>query len=197
MRVPDNLQEQKTEIRALMKKIRAGLPESLRHAHSRLILGHLAGLDEVISAKSVFIYISYGSEVDTHAVIRRLLDEGKSLAVPKIINADRMISVPFTTWKDLKPDVMGILTAGTNIPYSGSLDIAIAPGLGFTIAGGRIGFGRGYYDQWFKTNTVKSRIALAFEAQLIEQLPVGVNDVPVDIIVTEKRVIRVIKPIDE
>lgn len=188
----DNLRAQKAELRTHLRQIRSGLPASLRLSHSRLIHGHLYGLDEVIAAESAFIYISYASEVDTHAIIRLFTDEGKSLAVPRILDANRMIAVPFRSWEDLKPDAMGILTPETTTPYSGPLDIAITPGLGFTIAGGRIGYGRGYYDKWFHANRVKTKIGLAYEAQLLEQLPTGNNDMSVDIIVTEKRVIRVI-----
>jgi 5-formyltetrahydrofolate cyclo-ligase len=196
MQTSNTLQEQKTEIRTRLKQIRAGMPASLRKAHSKLIHGHLAGLDEVIFANSVFIYVSFASEVDTHAVIRQFLEEGKSLAVPKIVDADHMISVHFTSWEDLSPDVMEILTPTSSTPDSGPFDIAITPGVGFTLAGGRLGFGRGYYDKWLSANTAKTRIALAFEAQLVDSLPTGTDDIPVDIIVTEKRVIRVIKSND-
>ena len=192
----NTLQEQKAEIRARLKQVRAGLPTSLRKAHSKLIHGHLAGLDEVISANRAFIYVSFASEVDTHDVIRQFLDDGKSLGVPKIIDADHMISVRFTTWEDLNPDVMGILTPSSSTADIDPFDIAITPGVGFTLAGDRLGFGRGYYDKWLSANPVKTKIALAYEAQLIDSLPTGTDDIPVDIIVTEKRVIRVIKSID-
>jgi 5-formyltetrahydrofolate cyclo-ligase len=192
----NTLQEQKAEIRTRLKQVRASMPASLRKAHSKLIHGHLAGLNEVISAKRVFIYVSFASEVDTHTIIRQFLEEGKSLAVPKIINTDHMVSVCFSSWEDLSPDVMGIPTPTSSTPDSDPFDIVITPGVGFTIAGGRLGFGRGYYDKWLSANTVKTRIALAFEAQLIDDLPKGADDIPVDIIVTEKRVIQVLKSID-
>jgi len=179
-----------------MKQIRTCMPAPLRKAHSKLINGHLAGLDEVISASSVFIYVSFASEVDTHVIIRQCLEEGKSLAVPKIVDADHMIAVRFTSWEDLSPDVMGILTPTLPAADIGPFDIAVIPGLGFTFAGGRLGYGRGYYDKWLSANTAKTRIALAFEAQLVENLPTGTDDIPVDIIVTEKRVIRAIKSIE-
>ncbi len=192
----NTFQEQKAEIRARLKQVRTGMPASLRKAHSKLIHGHLTGLDEVISANSVFIYVSFASEVDTHAVIRQFLDDGKSLAVPKIVDADHMISVRFTSWEDLSPDVMGILTPTSSTADIGPFDIAITPGVCFTLAGGRLGLGRGYYDKWLSANTAKTKIALAFEAQLVDSMPTGTDDIPVDIIVTEKRVIRVIKSID-
>jgi len=51
-------------------------------------------------------------------------------------------------------------------------------------------FGRGYYDKWFANNNVQNKIALAFEKQLVDYLPIEDTDIPVDMIVTEKSVIR-------
>lgn len=196
MHIQNSLQEQKALIRSRLKKIRAGIPVSMRRTYNRQIHNRLSGMDEVISAESVFIYISTVSEVDTHPAIRQFTDEGKSLAVPRIVDADHMIHVPFSAWEDLKPGAMEILTPDSITPYSDPIDIAITPGLGFTLHGARIGFGRGYYDNWFSTHAVKTKIALAYEAQIISEIPVHECDIPIDIIVTEKRVIRVSKSID-
>ena len=77
------------------------------------------------------------------------------------------------------------------ISYVSEVHVSITPGLGFTLTGHRMGFGRGYYDKWFVQNKVKHKIALAFEAQLVDEIPVEDNDVLMDKIVTEKRVIVV------
>ena len=54
-----------------------------------------------------------------------------------------------------------------------------------------MGFGRGYYDKWFSKYKVSHKIALAFEVQLIEDIPIEDTDVPMEKIVTENRVITV------
>ena len=102
-----------------------------------------------------------------------------------------MIAVPFSGWDDLIPGELGILTPRGEDTISGNIDIAITPGLGFTRTGQRIGYGRGYYDQWFSGNSVAHKIALSFEAQILDSLPVTVTDIPVDIIVTEQEIIRI------
>ena len=112
-------------------------------------------LNEIRDARMIFIYISYASEVHTHALIKTLLDTGKTLAVPKIVNSDYMEAEPFLSWEDLILGELGILTPADSMPCHGPFDVAIVPGLGFTLSGHRMGFGRGYYDKWFtQTGTI-------------------------------------------
>ena len=87
------------------------------------------------------------------------------------------------------PTSFGILTPPGNQPCPGPYDIVITPGLGFTVTGQRIGYGRGYYDRWFTEHPVENKIALAFEVQLIKEIPHAGYDIPVDILITEKRII--------
>ncbi|MCH8163804.1 MAG: 5-formyltetrahydrofolate cyclo-ligase, partial [Proteobacteria bacterium] len=115
----------------------------------------------------------------------------KTLAVPKIVKSDYMQAETFSSWEDLVPGELGILTPTDSTPCNGPFDVAITPGLGFTLSGQRVGFGRGYYDKWFAQNKVRHKIALAFEVQLINEMPVEDTDVPMEKIVTEKRVIVV------
>jgi len=183
--------QQKAETRKMFKTARAKLPEATRMDYSNSITEQVLKLDEIKNARTIFIYISYATEVHTHELIKALLGAGKTLAVPKIVNSDFMEAETFSSWEDLIPGELGILTPGKSKPCYGPFDIAITPGLGFTLSGHRMGFGRGYYDKWFAQNKVSHKIALAFEAQLIENIPVEETDVPMEKIVSEKRVIVV------
>ncbi len=69
------------------------------------------------------------------------------------------------------------------------IDLVIVPGIGFDQRGNRIGHGEGFYDRLLK-NTNIFTIALAYEFQIIEKIPIDKYDTPVDIIITEKRVIK-------
>ncbi len=185
----NELTEHKAEIRAKLKQIRASIPNHDRLTYSSTITQKILELDEIKSAQNVFIYISYASEVNTHELINTLLKKGISLTVPKIINADYMHAVPFTSWNDLETGQLGILTPKGSDPKTVDFDVAITPGLGFTTTGYRIGYGRGYYDKWFAEHPVKHKIALAFEEQILEELPIDEYDIPVDKIISEDRII--------
>ncbi len=182
---------QKAETRKKLKVLRAKLPEATRLDYSNSITEQVLKLDEIRHAKAIFIYISYATEVHTHDLIKSLLNDGKSLAVPKIVNSDFMEAESFSSWEDLVPGELGILTPSNSAPCNGPFDVALIPGLGFTQSGHRMGFGRGYYDKWFAQNEVKHKIALAFEAQLVDEIPIEETDVSMEKIVTEQRVITI------
>ncbi len=182
---------QKAETRKMLKTARAKLPEATRLDYSNSITEQVLKLDEIRNAKTIFIYISYASEVYTHDLVKTLLEDGKTLAVPKIVDSEFMEAESLSSWEDLIPGELGILTPSYSDPCNGPFDVALVPGLGFTLSGHRMGFGRGYYDKWFAQNEVKHKIALAFEAQLVDEIPIEDTDVPMEKIVTEERVITI------
>ena len=191
MQQNSEVSQQKTETRKMLKSARANIPEATRMGYSNSITEQVLKLDEIMDARTIFIYISYASEVHTHELIKTMLDAGKTLAVPKIIDSDYMQAETLSSWEDLIPGELGILIPADSTYCYGSFDVAITPGLGFTLSGHRMGFGRGYYDKWFAQNKVRHKVALAFEGQLVDEMPVEDTDVTMDKIVTEKRVIVV------
>ena len=183
--------QQKAKTRSILKTARANIPELTRLDHSKSITERVLKLDEIRQARAIFIYISYATEVHTHHLIKHLLAAGKILAVPKIINAEYMQAEILSSWEDLVPGELGILIPGNAEPCNQPFDVAIVPGLGFSLSGQRIGFGRAYYDRWFAQNKTRHKIALAYEAQLLAEIPVTATDVPMEKIVTEERVITI------
>jgi 5-formyltetrahydrofolate cyclo-ligase len=191
MQQNNTVSQQKAESRKALKTVRANIPEIERMDYANSITEQVLKLDEIKHAGAIFIYISYATEVHTHHLIKSLLAAGKILAVPKIVNSEYMQAETFSSWEDLVPGELGILTPANAEPYNKPFDVAIIPGLGFSLSGHRMGFGKGYYDKWFAKNEVGHRIALAYEAQLVDNIPVEDTDVPMEKIVTEKRVISI------
>jgi 5-formyltetrahydrofolate cyclo-ligase len=74
-------------------------------------------------------------------------------------------------------------------------DLVVIPGAGFDFAGNRLGYGAGYYDSLLSQRKKKIPvIALAYEEQIVDSIPAEQHDVKVDMIVTDKRVIRTPSP---
>ena len=72
-----------------------------------------------------------------------------------------------------------------------NIDIILVPGVGFDRNFNRLGYGGGFYDKLLEGLPVKTpRIALAFNIQLIENIPVMAHDLKMDIIITEKEILR-------
>ncbi len=184
-----NPHEQKKRLRSELKQRRSELSQSKRVEMSKQIVQFLGEIDEFNQAKSVFCYISYLSEVETGSLISHFLQQNLSLAVPKIVGKTEMLAITLTDLTDLEPDKMGILTPKSNEMATAAFDIAITPGVGFTENGERLGYGRGYYDRWFVKNKVKTKIGIAFEVQIVDELPLESTDIALDLLVTENRII--------
>ena len=164
------------------------MPAIERHRHAAVIKARVLALPEVLQSRSVFCFISMADEVDTHQIIQELQQQGKIILVPKILKHRKMAAILFSSWSDLVTDSFGILVPTVSEPYAGNIDICLTPGLGFSPSGERIGYGRGYYDAWFKEHPAVPKIALAYDCQVLAHIPVDDTDVPVDKIVTEKTI---------
>jgi len=184
------LYEEKARLRKELKKRRHNLNNDTRKEKSEQIAQTFYQIKEFKEASSVFCYLSYMDEVDTTRLVKYILKKNLKLYVPKIINNEEMVATRLRKMTDLEPDKIGILTPKTGEILLESIDIAITPGLGFTKRCERLGYGRGYYDRWFSKNHVKIKIGVAFETQLVSSLPLEKTDIAMDILITEKKVIK-------
>ena len=186
-----DVKDRKATLRAQLRQVRGELDAGQRQRFDASIRERLLALPQVQAAAVIFMFISHGSEVDTHQSLQELHQAGKRIAVPRIMDQETMIAVPFDSWASLQPEQLGILTPQAREPMATPIDICITPGLGFSHTGRRLGYGRGYYDRWFRAHPPLFKVALAYECQILEDLPGDEYDVPVDMIVTEMRVIRI------
>lgn len=185
------MQDQKTQLRRQFHHFRDGLGAALRAEYDLQILARIRTLPELLGAKTVFCYISSGSEADTRALLEYLLISGKQIAVPKITGAGEMTAIAYPGREDMQVGEFGIPVPISSTPFTGSIDVCITPGLAFTPGGIRLGQGLGYYDRWFAAHPVRQRIALAYECQITDKLPADTHDIVVSLIITEQRIIRV------
>lgn len=147
-------------------------------------------LAELREAGAVFVFISHGAEVDTRALIDELVVRGVQVSVPRVVDGRRMVAAPFPGWDGLVPGTLGIPAPASTRPDPRPPDVVLTPGLAFARHGHRLGYGKGYYDRWFRAHPAPVRVALAFGCQVVEALPVTPSDEPVDLVVTEEEVIR-------
>jgi len=161
---------------------------------SSQIKKRLFELNEFKQSSVVLFYVSYDNEVYTHDMIKECISVGKKIIVPvSDIEKRSLILSELRDWNDLEPGSYGILEPKKDkineIPLE-SIDIIIVPGVGFDKIGCRIGHGKGYYDNLLKELKKTLNIGLAFEIQIVEKIPIESHDKPVDMIITEKRIIK-------
>ncbi len=191
----EDIRIRKAEIRGQMLECRNTLSEKERDEKSAVILERLFSFANFLEAEVALFYVATRSEVATEAMIRKSLAYKKIVAVPLTDTKHRRL-VLFKIEdfdQDLLPGYKGILepnrSRAKQIPVD-QIDLAIIPGVGFDTRGGRIGQGGGYYDRFIPTLNITTRkVALAFECQIVQQVPMESTDKYVDIIITEDRVI--------
>lgn len=191
-------ESEKNKLRYEYLKKRDKIEPFLRYTYSTMILSKIKKMKEYENSKIVMFYLSYGSEVITDMMINEFLSDGKEVAVPVIQNPgdDIMTAVKIDKLEDCIDKVYGIRQPEFNeddVVAGNEIDLIFVPGIAFDTNGYRIGYGKGYYDRWLKGTDVSKRVGIAFEVQLIEKIPNGKYDLPVGRVLTEKRVIEIVK----
>ena len=185
----------KSEIRSDIAATINALSDVETKEKTKEVENRLFDFANFLESKIALLYINNGCEVISLGMIKRCFDLYKIVVLPapntnqfemKLMKIDNID-------KDLKPGAEGILKPDADhcktVPIE-SIDIAIIPGIAFDEKGGRIGSGDGYYDRLIPKLPITTRkVALSFESQIIQQVPVESHDRHVDIIITEKRII--------
>ena len=143
-------------------------------------------------ARCVYTYVSVKDEADTLSVIKESFLQGKRVAVPRVRGKRIMEFYFIRSLADLQPGFRGIPEPGPwcpKAPYPGEDTLMVMPGLAFDRSGARIGYGGGYYDVYLEKHRQCRRVAPAFSCQIVEEIPAGEQDVPVEFIFTEKELI--------
>jgi len=166
-----------------------------RGQKSRVITERLLALPEFAAAGSVFIFVSFRSEVETMPLIRQCLAMGKQVSVPLTLAGEhRLLAFAIRDpEQDLAPGYCGIPEPRPGLPpvAPSAIEAAVVPGSVFSPDGGRLGYGGGYYDRFLQNEAPQAlRVGLAFELQLVEALPLAEHDQPMDCLITETRLIH-------
>jgi 5-formyltetrahydrofolate cyclo-ligase len=159
---------------------------------SAKIFGRLVRLPQYPKARSVLCYVSFRSEVHTHAFIARLWADHKRVVVPYCVG-QQLELFALNTFDDLAPGTLGILEPKRELRDQETrratvqeLDLLVIPGLAFDRQGGRLGYGKGYFDRLLPGARPDALLAAAvFDCQLFDAIPMQPYDVRVDAVITQ------------
>ncbi len=171
------------------------MTEKQRTEKAKAIESKLFGFANFLEARIALLYIDGDNEVRTKSILKRAYDFTKIVVLPAFDPERLKVAILKVDHpdKDLVPGPRGVLEPNPArckpVPLQ-KIDIAIIPGLAFDEKGARIGSGHGYYDRFIPDLPATTRkVALAFEEQIIPQVPTESHDKHVDIIITDKRII--------
>lgn len=194
----NDISNKKKQIRRDILKIRRDMNIEIKDSYDKIIEEKFFKSSFYKEAQNIFIYISYDSEINTKRIISRAIKEGKNIYVPRTeFSTKLMNAVKINNFDNLIESRYGILEPKKEEPFinPNDLDLIVVPGVAFDKNGGRVGYGAGYYDRYFKRidNQNKFRVtkfALIYDFQLIDEVPTDEEDVLVDAVLTEKQFIK-------
>lgn len=161
------------------------MSENEKEWASGAIADALSGLDEYKRAHSIFVYLGTRSEPDTNEIVGLALMLEKVVCVPRI-NGESMDAVIISPYTNFRTNRWGI-----SEPVGGQIaqdvDVAIIPLVAYDGLN-RVGHGKGYYDRYLKSHDCL-KIGLAFDCQYVSGLAVDDFDVPLDILITQNRIV--------
>jgi len=182
----------KRALRARVLSAREALGPEARAAGARAIASRIAALPSFERAATLLATLPFGSEWDMRPLAQDWVDRGRILVLPRVDETGRTLVLHRVA--DLDADVVqGYRGIPEPSPHAQAVspsvvDCALVPGVAFDAAGRRLGYGGGYYDRLLPLLRIGvPRIAGAFDEQLVDEVPAGVHDVGVDLIVTPTR----------
>jgi 5-formyltetrahydrofolate cyclo-ligase len=185
----------KNSIRKEILKKRDDIPQKIKTDKNAIIKKRLFSLHEFMNAEIVCFYASFRSEVETLTMIKESLAMGKRVVLPKVqIKGRRVALCEIKDINELSTGHMGIpepTLLNEHALLIDEVDLIVIPGVAFDYSGNRLGYGGGYYDMLLAQRKKKAPIiALAYEEQLVDEIPSEPHDIKVDMIITDKRLIK-------
>ncbi len=184
----------KRRIRQAAQAARRALGAEARAEKSRAIAEKLFNELAWKRAKTVCVYVWFQNEVQTDAILDRAWQDGKTVAVPLCCDdlPEKIRLYRLENRSQLTPGAYGIPEPSEewrrqeNVRIDESqVDLYLVPGVAFDRQNNRLGWGGGYYDRLLARAPSADKIALAFDCQIVDSVPVGKFDLPLDKIIRE------------
>jgi 5-formyltetrahydrofolate cyclo-ligase len=186
----DTVEARKDAVRRLALLARSRVPAEHRAPAGVAVARNVMGLPEVAAAASVLAFASFGAEIPTDPLLHALLDAGKAVLLPYVEPDGPMRAAAIASLEDLVPGYRGIREPARRVD-AGLASVAVVPGVAFDAHGGRLGYGGGFYDRYLDAIAPEALVVGAcFDAQLVDAVPTEPHDRLVDVVVTERRVLR-------
>jgi 5-formyltetrahydrofolate cyclo-ligase len=170
---------------------RRQLPEAEVQHRSFAVQRRLQKLECYQQARTIAFYSPVHNEVSTVQLLRDALANRRTIVMPRVAGKALVFQL-IHSLDDLAPGSFGILEPKTETEPIAmhQLDLIVLPGVAFDRRGHRLGYGKGYYDRALSAagNQAK-RVGLAYDFQLVEQLPVFEHDMQLDLLATETEVL--------
>ena len=173
----------KQELRRVIREQKRAMSEADIDRRSAILAEKFLQSDAYKAARTVYGYLPYNQEVRTVPMLRRALEEGKHVAVPKVYG-DEMKFIYLDDLSQVAKGYAGIPEPIADGPVAqDGTALVLMPGLAFDPQGHRIGYGGGFYDKFLAREPGHPTVALCYDFQVVEHLQTEEFDIPVDIVI--------------
>ena len=132
-------------------------------------------------SRTTMAFWPLNDEVDIRPLLNRLVREGRTVVLPRVVDSETMVLHTYQGEADLVEGVLHIMEP-TGKPFTdyGAIDVALVPGVAFDAAGHRLGRGRGYYDRFLTAHHPRRTIGVCFPFQRVAVVPTDDHDIRMD-----------------
>ncbi len=188
----------KRAIRARMRSLRLALPPSAHASRSAAVCETVLATPEYAAARGLALFAPLASEVAILPIDAAARSQGRRVYYPFMDPKPGGYTTGFRRVDDFASLVdrgRGFLEPPKELPVAlrGDIDLVVVPALAVSASGQRLGYGSGFYDATLPDVCPPAQaLAVAFDFQLIGELPIEEHDVAVQVIVTDQRVLRLV-----
>ncbi|MCS3919200.1 5-formyltetrahydrofolate cyclo-ligase [Fervidibacter sacchari] len=182
----------KEQIRQMVKERIEAMPPDERFRLTQIILQRARSFLLTTNAQLAAFYMPIPDEIDIVPLIRWWQQRGLQVALPRTLRQEKRLEFRKVNRLDvdLQLGALGILEPKPSCPLvmPEEIELIVVPGRAFDECCNRLGRGLGYYDRFLKNLPERTlKVALAFEFQIVKRIPTKPNDVPMDVVITERR----------
>jgi 5-formyltetrahydrofolate cyclo-ligase len=182
----------KRELRKRMRDLRRLLPQSACEKRTAAATARLIELPELLHARTILGFCAIHKELDPAGVLAWAERKGKRIALPRV-EGERLDIHLHHQGAPLDEGAFGTLEPLSSAPRieASEVDVVLVPGLAFDGQGQRIGYGQAFYDRLLPSMPQAFRIGIAYDFQLLAELPAEAHDVPMHCVISDARTLRV------
>jgi 5-formyltetrahydrofolate cyclo-ligase len=175
---------EKSALRKSLLERRETMTKNKIKLDSEIIADELISYIQEHSVKTIHIYYPLEQEISTIEVIEFCLKNKVKVVTSKVLKDKTLKHLEIKSLKKMNSGIFGTMYPSPEVEYTGKYDLIVIPAIGFDHNKNRLGFGAGYYDTFLVNHKKTTKIGIAFNYQLIQEIPVEPHDISMDIIIT-------------
>ena len=184
-----DIKEEKKEIRKKIRTLKGEQTQDEKVSASCMITQKILALEVIKSAHTILLYHSLPDEVLTESLIEYLYspEGGSKRIILPIVEGEYLTLMEYDP-QMLECGYRNIMEpSGGKITDPTEVEFAVIPGVAFDSSCNRMGRGKGFYDKLLPYLKCK-KAGLAYDFQIVKEIPCDVHDIPLDMVITESAV---------